>query len=186
MQMNHSAPTGKTAMSTRRLVECAFFVALSIVLTHVLTISTGFVRFNLGGLPILLSGILFGPLAGFTVGAVSDLIGGTLMGYSINPFITLGTASIGGIMGLCYRHFPAKKRTLRVLSGVVLANLIGSVIINSLALRIYYGYAWSVLALRIPNNLIIGTAEFFILCHLLSHKGFLKAFPLPSEGASLE
>ena len=45
----------------------ALLVAMSIVFSRVLSISTGFVRFNLGSLPVLLAAVVFGPGAGFAV-----------------------------------------------------------------------------------------------------------------------
>ena len=56
--------------SVRTLTMLALLVAMSIVFSRVLSISTGFVRFNLGSLPVLLAALLFGPGAGFAVGAV--------------------------------------------------------------------------------------------------------------------
>ena len=55
--------------SVRTLTMLALLVAMSIVFSRVLSISTGFVRFNLGSLPVLLAALLFGPGAGFAVGA---------------------------------------------------------------------------------------------------------------------
>ena len=76
--MNHSRN------SVRKLTMLALLTAMSIVFARVLSISTGFVRFNLGSLPTLLAAVLFGPVEGFAVGAVADMIGGTLSGYAIN------------------------------------------------------------------------------------------------------
>ena len=95
--MNHSRN------SVRKLTMLALLTAMSIVFARVLSISTGFVRFNLGSLPTLLAGVLFGPVEGFAVGAVADMIGGTLSGYAINPLITLGAGSIGLTAGLLWR-----------------------------------------------------------------------------------
>lgn len=47
--------------SVRTLTMLALLVAMSIVFSRVLNISTGFVRFNLGSLPVLLAALLFGP-----------------------------------------------------------------------------------------------------------------------------
>ncbi len=168
------APRNTSLRNTKTMVHCSFLIALSILLTHVLTISTPILRFNLGGVPILLAGVLYGPLGGCVVGMLSDLIGGTLAGYSINPMITVGTSLTGLLMGCCYHYLPLKKLHWKLLSGVVWGNLIGSVIVNSLALRIYYGYAWAVLAARIPNNLIVGTIEFLILCYICKNKGLMR------------
>ena len=96
--MNHSRN------SVRKLTMLALLTAMSIVFARVLSISTGFVRFNLGSLPVLLAALLFGPGAGFAVGAVADIIGGVLAGYAINPLITLGAASIGLVGGLGWQR----------------------------------------------------------------------------------
>ena len=81
--------------SVRTLVMLALLTAMSIVFARVLTISTGFVRFNLGALPTHLAAVWFGPAGGFAVGALADLIGGILSGYSLNPLITLGAWACG-------------------------------------------------------------------------------------------
>ena len=52
--MNHSRN------SVRKLTMLALLTAMSIVFARVLSISTGFVRFNLGSLPVLLAALLFG------------------------------------------------------------------------------------------------------------------------------
>ena len=100
-----------TKNSTRTLTVLALLIAMSIVFSRVLSISTGFVRFNLGSLPVLLAGIVFGPGAGFAVGALADMIGGILAGYAINPLITLGAASIGLVGGWLWQTLP---HTLRL------------------------------------------------------------------------
>ena len=94
--------------SVRTLVMLALLVAMSIVFSRVLSISTGFVRFNLGSLPVLLG------------------------------------------------HF------------------VGSMVINSLALRIFYGYAWSVLLARVPNALVLSAVNIVLLRILLENRSLMK------------
>ena len=53
----------ESRISVRTLTAMALLIAMSIVFSRVLSISTGFVRFNLGSLPVLLAGILFGPVS---------------------------------------------------------------------------------------------------------------------------
>ena len=104
-----------TKNSTRTLTVLALLIAMSIVFSWVLSISTGFVRFNLGSLPVLLAALLFGPGAGFAVGAVADMIGGVLAGYAINPLITLGAGAIGLVAGLAWQKMPGLRIGLRLL-----------------------------------------------------------------------
>ena len=156
--------------SVRTLTMLALLVAMSIVFSRVLSISTGFVRFNLGSLPVLLAGILFGPWAGFVVGMVADIIGGVLAGYAINPLITLGAASIGLVGGLGWQKLSHLRTGNRLWCSVLAAHFVGSMVINSLALHIFYGYQWPVLAARIPNAIVLSAINTVLVRILLENK----------------
>lgn len=161
--------------SIRTLTLLALLIAMSIVFSRVLSISTGFVRFNLGSLPVLLAAIFFGPGAGFAVGALADMIGGVLSGYAINPLITLGAGSIGLVAGYLWRKLPEMRLGLRLQISVVAAHVVGSIIINSLALRIFYGYAWSILLTRIPNALILSAVNTVLIRILMENRAVRNA-----------
>ena len=133
----------------------------------------GFVRFNLGSLPVLLAGILFGPWAGFVVGMVADIIGGVLAGYAINPLITLGAASIGLVGGLGWQKLSHLRTGNRLWCSVLAAHFVGSMVINSLALHIFYGYAWAVLIARIPNALVLTAVNTVLLRILLENRALM-------------
>ena len=156
--------------SVRTLVMLALLTAMSIVFARVLTISTGFVRFNLGALPTHLAAVWFGPAGGFAVGALADMIGGTLSGYSINPLITLGAGSVGLVSGLLFRQLSQLRLGLRLQLSITAGHVVGSVIINSIALHLFYGYAWPVLAARIPNALILSAVNTVLVRLLLQNK----------------
>ena len=160
--MNHSRK------SVRKLTMLALLTAMSIVFARVLSISTGFVRFNLGSLPTLLAAVLFGPVEGFAVGAVADMIGGTLSGYAINPLITLGAGSIGLTAGLFWRALPNLR--LRTQISVCAGHAVGSIVINSRALHLFYNYPWSVLVTRIPNALVLAAVNTVLVRLLLENK----------------
>ena len=156
--------------SVRTLVMLALLTAMSIVFARVFTISTGFVRFNLGALPTHLAAVWFGPAGGFAVGALADMIGGTLSGYSINPLITLGAGSVGLMSGLLFRQLSQLRLGLRLQLSITAGHVVGSVIINSIALHLFYGYAWPVLAARIPNALILSAVNTVLVRLLLQNK----------------
>lgn len=156
----------------RGLTLCALLIAMSIVFSRVLSISTGFVRFNLGSLPVVLAGVLFGPGAGFAVGAVADIVGGVLSGYAINPLITLGAAVVGLVPGLVWRWDALPGTGARLAVGVLLGHILGSMVINSLALYLFYSYPWSLLAVRIPNALILSVVEIVLVRLLLANRAF--------------
>ncbi len=173
---NGENPSRRTQSDgVHQLTTCALLIAMSIVFSRVLSISTGFVRFNLGSLPVVLAGVVFGPGAGFAVGSIADIIGGVLAGYAINPLITLGAGAVGLFAGLGWKYLPVRNLSAKLAAGVLLGHIVGSMIINSLALRLFYGYAWSVLALRIPNALILCCAEYLLLRVLLANPALVRA-----------
>ena len=103
------------------------------------------------------------------------MIGGVLAGYAINPLITLGAGAVGFFAGWGWRHLPARTDGLRLAGGILLGHIVGSMILNSLALRLFYGYAWAVLAARIPNALVLAGAEFVLVRVLLANHALMEA-----------
>ena len=118
----------------------------------------------------LLAAVLFGPVEGFAVGAVADMIGGTLSGYAINPLITLGAGSIGLTAGLLWRALPNLRLGLRTQISVFAGHAVGSIVIDSLALHLFYNYPWSVLVTRIPNALVLAAVNTVLVRLLLENK----------------
>lgn len=169
----------KSKTSVRTLTVLALLTAMSIIFARVFTISTGFVRFNLGALPVLLAAVLFGPGGGFAVGALADMIGGVLSGYAINPLITLGAGAVGLVTGLGWRHLPGKNLTLRLGISILLGRFVGSMVINSLALHLFYNYPWSVLAARIPNALVLSVINTLLMRLLLQNRALMRAVKKP-------
>ena len=156
------------------MVLCALLCALAIVLTRLATLNLGFVHLGFGNLPVVLAGVILGGGAGFAVGAVADMVGGILAGYAINPLITLGAGLIGSVAGWCWRFLPAKRQQVRLALALFLAHLLGSTIVNSLALHIFYAYPWPALAARVPNMLAQVAMEWAVLRALLKNEAFCR------------
>ena len=99
----------KKTLGTRSLQILTFSAllsAISIVCGKYLAINLGEVlRFSFENLPIIFAGIGFGPLVGGAVGLAADLLGCLLVGYAINPLVTLGAAAIGFISGASFIIF---------------------------------------------------------------------------------
>ena len=159
--------------STKVMVVSALLIALSIIFGKFLKISIGdSIRISFENTPILMAGIFFGAPIGAAVGVGADLIGCLLYGYSINPVITLGAASIGLISGLLSHAVFKEKQFSKILCSILPAHIIGSMIIKSIGLYLYYHTPFEVLILRIP--LYIGTTliESYIIYLLLKNKSF--------------
>ncbi|HIV85419.1 MAG TPA: folate family ECF transporter S component [Candidatus Monoglobus merdigallinarum] len=155
------------------MLICALLISMSIVFKQI-AITMGPFRISFENLPLLISGMIFGPVIGLVTGAVSDILGCFFSGYTINPIITVGAASIGLISGLVSFYAFKKNPGLRTVAAVAAAHIIGSMIIKSIGLHVYYQYPFSALALRVPLYIIIGSVEGFLSVMLLRNKAFSK------------
>lgn len=165
----------KTSLrNTKVLAISAFTVALSVLIGWVcksyLTFGDGSVRLTFENIPIILSGIWFGPAVGLAVGASSDVISALLSGYSINPIITVGSAFVGIASGVLSSYvIKEKKGFLSYLIISVCAHTVGSVIIKSYGLWLY-GYA-VLMQIRIPLYIVISVTEAYIIYIISKNTG---------------
>ena len=76
----------RPVFNTYALTVCALLTALSVVLARVLTlIPAETTRISLEAVPIVLSGLLFGPIPGAVVGFAADLIPSATIPFSACP-----------------------------------------------------------------------------------------------------
>lgn len=162
------------SFNTYAIVSMALFAALSIVFGKYFAFNiTSAIRISLENIPIIIAAVAYGPIAGAIVGATADLIGCLLVGYDINPIITLGAASIGLISGICYIAIKkiTNKTILHSIVSVIPAHIIGSVIIKTTGLYIYYKLPlWFTLSTRALTYAIIAAAEIIILQGIFKSK----------------
>ena len=158
-------------------ITLALLVAISIISGKFLAFRVGdILRFSFENLPILFAGYVFGPVAGALVGVVADLLGCIMVGYTINPIVTLGAAALGAVAGVFPKIFKKeiKNRRLLLVLSVTLAHFIGPVIIKTAGLAAFYSMPFIVLILwRSLNYIIVGAIECFVLEVLLSNRGIV-------------
>lgn len=117
--------------STRKITYMAMFVALSVVIN---TMRFGSISF--GGFPIIYSGLVLGPVNGFIVGAVADVLGFIVRpssGGGYHVVFTLTSALTGLIPILVVRLFKVKYPNFKfyqVLLGIFVGQMITSVIMS--------------------------------------------------------
>ena len=165
----------RTGSFLRIAVFSSFLAAMSIVFGKYLAINLGeVIRISFENTPIIFAGLAFGPIAGAAVGIVADLVGCLLVGYAVNPIITIGAAAIGALAGL-FRIFvrtsEGVSRYLLIIAAIFNSHIIGSVLIKTAGLAAFYSMPYPVLLLwRALNYLIVGTLESLILVPLISNK----------------
>lgn len=167
----------KSKKMIRLLTNMAMMTALSVVIgifcKTVLNFGNGLFRITFENLPIILTGIALGPVAGGVVGLSSDIISYLLspQTYPLNVVVTIGAMVIGVLSGIIAKYVIKHKCKMQIILSASVAHLVGSVIIKSIGLYNYYG----ILVLwRIPLYLVIATTEIILLCLLLQSKAFSK------------
>ena len=168
----------KTAFgSVRALTLAAMLTAMSVIIgifcKSFLNFGNGLMRITFENLPIILSGIFFGPIPGAVVGAATDLISYLLssQAYPPNLIVTAGAMSVGAVSGAVSRYAVRKSGTLQVILAGGAAHIVGSMIIKPIGL--FQFYSWAVL-IRIPVYLVIAPIEIFLICVLFRNKSFQR------------
>lgn len=163
----------KKSSKIQQLVICAMLMALSIVFGKFLQIPIGdSIRISFEGLPVILAGMVFGPVQGLIVGAAADLLGCFLRGYNIIPLITVAMGLIGVISGI-FAMLIKKRNYGFVLIIELIAHIICNVCIKSLALWLAYGTPIQVLVLRLPIYIVLSAAEAALVFALYKKKVIL-------------
>jgi len=162
----------------RLLAVSAFLAALSIVCGKYLALPVGNVlRFSFENLPILLAGMMFGPITGALVGIVADVLGCVMVAYTINPLVTLGAACIGLLGGVLFRLTKKLPLLWQTCITVILTHLVASVIVKTFGLAAYYDMPFHILLLwRLLNYAVVGVVEWLLLYTILKNQALRRSF----------
>lgn len=163
----------KTIKNIRVLCSSAVLSASAVIIAYFCQIFLTFgpICFTVENLPIILSGYLFGPVAGMITGLIADLVSTLLSGYAVNPIIALGAASVGFFAGLPY----SKKSTLRLVIAVFMSHITGNMIIKSAGLMIYFDYSIITVLPRIPLYIGISAVEFILLFTIIKSNALRRS-----------
>ena len=140
MPEKEMSTVARPVFSTYSLTVCALLTAMSVVLARVLTlIPAETTRISLEALPIVLAGLLCGPIPGALVGFAADLIGCLFSPFGYNPIFCLPPILYGLLAGLVRRYVLEKSTLPRTALAFFPAALLGSVLWQSMALALVYG-----------------------------------------------
>jgi ECF transporter S component (folate family) len=121
-----------------------FMIALSVVLSKLISINISFLRIGFGFLPIAILAIMYGPVWAGAGYALADLIGAFLFPTGpFNPGFTLSAALTGIIFGLVL--YKKKVTFVRALAASALVALIVNLLINTYWLTFILGKGYTVL-----------------------------------------
>ncbi len=168
---------GRAFRTTRALTVAAMLTAMSVAIgifcKNFLNFDGGLFRITFENLPIIMAGILYGPVPGALVGIATDLISYLLSNqvYPPNLIVTVGAAAVGAISGLVSRYLVRRRGKGQIILSAAAAHFLGSMIIKTAGLYQYYG----ILVLwRFPLYVGIAAIEIAILCTLFGRRSFRR------------
>ena len=170
----------KTKISTKMLVTLAMLLAIEIVLSRFLSIQTPITRIGFGFIPLVMAGILFGPIPAAIVAVLADVLGALLFPTgAYYPPLTITSLLVGLTYGLfLYKiSFNHKDVTdwLRIIGCVVVRQGVWALLLQSYWLSLLQGitYKQSIVA-RVPQVLILTVVEIIIIPVLIKVADMLK------------
>lgn len=176
----------KVNISSRNMVMGGFLVAISIVMTRFAYVmiplaGVGALRISFGEVPLMISGIMLGPLVGALTGVAADIVG-----FLINPQgpyypgFTLSSALWGVIPGLFILYFRKNKTSKNLFSyrnmliTSIFTTVVVSILLNTLWISQLYGKGFFIL---LPARLIAGLISIPIYAFIISYlMKFIKQY----------
>lgn len=164
--------------SVRFITEAAMMIAISVIIgifcKNFLNFGAGLFRVTFENIPIIMAGIIMGPIAGGVVGLSSDLLSYFLsaQAYPPNLIVTLGATMVGVMAGISAKFIVKRRGSVQIIVSGALAHIVGSMIIKPIGLYQFYQY---LVLLRIPFYLVIAPIEILLICALLRRKSFARA-----------
>lgn len=164
--------------STRSMVFMGLLIAMEIILTHLFSIQTPIIRIGFGFLPAVLASIMFGPIWGGIMGAVSDILGMAIFptGGTYFPGFTLSAFLAGVIYGFVLYKKP--NSILRIAIATLTVTLLIDLGLNTIWLSMITGRAAVAIiaprllksAAMLPVQIITVSVVWRVLAHLPGFK----------------
>lgn len=169
------------------MVTTALLISISVVLARFCVVYiTPSVRINFGNVPIMLSGLMYGPIVGAIAGTIADIIGSVLLSaFGWYPPLTVSAAIMGlvpGLLAFLYKNGRSLKKTLII---VFASNLAGTMLWSTFWLaRLSNVSFWSLAVVRIPLYIGMTVLESILLFAL--YKAVVRIKKEPGDTDDLQ
>jgi len=148
----------KLKFTTRTLTALAMLIAIEVILSRFLSINAWNIKIGFGFVPVVIAAVLYGPLAGGIVGALSDFIGALL--FPIGTYFP-GFTLTSFLMGMIFRLFLYKKQGwLQGLAAVGINQFILGLFLNTFWISVLYGSPYvPLLATRVFQSILLTVVQ---------------------------
>ena len=172
----------KVLTTSAMLIALSATIAAICKLIPLLNLGVG-LRITFENLPIIMGGMMFGPVVGACIGASADLVSSLATGQDINFLITLGALSVGLVAGLTSRFIVKKNGILKFVVSDISAQIIGSMVIKTAVLYAMFG---SIVLFRFPIYVGIIAVEIAVFCIIYKNRAVRRFIDSYSTGGKHE
>ena len=169
-------------MNVKKLIWNAFFIAMYVVLSYV-SINLGNMVITVSAIPIIMGGMLFGPVAGLEIGLIGSFLK-QILTYGMTPTTILWIlpAAVRGFMVGAYAkqkgyHMrPKQVLSIILLSGFVVTTLNTVVMYIDSKLYGYYtfAYVFGALIARYISAILTSMVYFFFFFLLMKYMSLFE------------
>lgn len=152
----------KKQWNINMLVMLGLLIAIEVVLSRFLSISTWNIKIGLSFIPVVVAAVMYGPVQAGMVAAVGDFVGAILFPIGMYfPGFTVTAYLCGFVFGKCLY----KKRSLRrIIVAIGINQIVFSLFLNSLWISILYGSPYlPLLGTRIFQCIILAIVQFVVI-----------------------
>ena len=148
----------KLKFTTRTLTALAMLIAIEVILSRFLSINAWNIKIGFGFVPVVIAAVLYGPLAGGIVGALSDFIGALL--FPIGTYFP-GFTLTSFLMGMIFGLFLYKKQSwLQGLAAVGINQFLLGLFLNTLWISMLYGSPYvPLLVTRVFQSILLTAVQ---------------------------
>ena len=147
-------------LSLRGICHLGILVALEVVLNRFCSIQTPFLKIGFSFVPVMLGGMLYGPVGGAVVGGLGDMAGALLFPFGpYHPGFSICAAAMGWLYGrFLYLQAPANRDRVRLWPNIIVPVAVNcavlGLLVNTVWISQLYGSKtyWGWLVSRIPQE----------------------------------
>jgi len=155
---------GKNSFDLTKVTRIGLLIAVEIVLSRFLSISTPIAKIGFAFIPLSVIGMMYGPLYGGIAGALCDFIGAILFpigayfpGYTLTAFLS------GATYGLFLQNGGAKSFA-KVTAASLIINLVYHLGINTYWTTLFTGKGYlALLPTRVFSNVVLMPMEIVVI-----------------------
>jgi riboflavin transporter len=168
-------------ISARKISLVSLFIAMSIVLTRLASIRIAIgavegIRIGFGKLPILLAGLILGPLYGAIVGGISDILGYVIQ--PIGPYMPHFTiiSALSGIIPSLIMQTIGKKNYffIKIALVVGITLFITDLTLTPYTLHLIFDIPWKILMIPRLISVPITIFVYTYIIHIFVHRKVIQ------------